>query len=141
MPRSNSLFECIERAIAVAIFAMLAVGFAYSGVATMRLDRQLLSAPPSAGRNASVDANLAVVHMASGEELRAMVAAARWPFTDDVALVTAGSALSKDEVVQLLYSASYLLYPRRVWLATAPGPARHALVVSPANRLSALDLQ
>jgi hypothetical protein len=120
---------------------MLLAGFAYSGVATVRLYRQLLLAPASAGTNASVDANLAIVHISSADELRARVAAARWPVNEDVALVTAESTLSKDEVVQLYFSASYLLYPRRVWLPTASARARHALVVSPSNTLSLLDIQ
>ena len=138
MPRSNLL----QRALALAVLVMLPVGFSYSGLATARLYRQLLLEPTGTGRNASIDANLDAVHVPGDEALRAAVAATRWPMDEDVALVTTDSTLSRDQVVQLYFSASYLLYPRRVWLASAPvGRPRHALVVSPSNRLSFLDLQ
>src|SRR5437773_1745658 len=102
MPQSSQT----QRAIALAILAALPLGFAYSGAATVRLYRELFLAPPASGYNASVDGNLALVNLTSGEQLRAAVADARWPPNDDVVVVVASSNLSNTEVMRFYYSAS-----------------------------------
>jgi hypothetical protein len=132
MPQSS----LTQRAIALAILAALPLGFAYSGAATVRLYRELFLAPPASGYNASVDGNLVLVNLTSGEQLRAAVADARWPPNDDVVVVVASSNLSSTEVMRFYYSASYLLYPRPLWLTSAPRQARHALVVGTSNPFS-----
>ena len=135
MPRA----DFIARAAAVAILVMLPVGFAYSGAATARLYWQLLRGPGTSGRDASIDANMAVVHLSGGEQLRAAVGGTRWPVDEDVVIEADKSALSKEQVVQFYYSAGYLLYPRKVWLAPAPGRAHHAIVIDWLNRLNFVD--
>jgi hypothetical protein len=125
--------DALQRSLAVLSIGLLAAGFLYSGAATFRLYRELFSRPAAAGRNISIDRNLAVVNLSSGEQLRAAVDRAHWPQDEDVVVVDAGSTLSHSELTQFYYSASYLLYPRRVWLSHAPHQPRYVLLVGRSN--------
>lgn len=105
----------LKRSAAVLAAAMLSVGLAYSGIATIRLSRGL-TPPPTATLSASVDAYLAPIHL-DGDALRTAVFEAGWAGDQDILLVVAASAMSPQERLQVYYSASYLLYPARVWLS------------------------
>jgi hypothetical protein len=125
MPRSSR----VQRVAGMATATMLLLGFAYSGAMSVRAYLTVFSEPPVSGTDATVDKNLGVVDLASGDELRAAVTAADWNASEDVVVLASCSPLSRTELTQLYYSASYLLYPRRVWLTSAPPRTRHALVV------------
>jgi hypothetical protein len=86
------------------------------------------------GVSSSIDASFAPARLASAKELQAAVLRARWPLDADVVLVSVDSGLSRQDLYQVYYSASYALYPRRVWLANGPGDiarrnAHHVLLL------------
>jgi hypothetical protein len=123
-----------QRALAATIVAMLVVGFFYSGTATIRFYRATFAQPAGRGSNATIDNGLRVVNL-NGKELRAAIERAGW--LPDAAIVVLGavSSVSAEDLTEVYYSASYLLYPRPVWLASwcdeeaAPAECllRHAL--------------
>jgi hypothetical protein len=113
------------------------VGFCYSGMATVRLSWQLFRKPAASGPDATIDNLISVANVASGQALRDAVNGAGWPVTDDVVVV--GDAANRD-LAQIYQSASYLLYPRRLWLAfdlsAASARARHLIVIGRPSGLS-----
>jgi hypothetical protein len=50
-----------QRGLGALIIAMLAVGFVYSGTATLRFYNELFALPASRGSNATIDENLRLV--------------------------------------------------------------------------------
>lgn len=97
---------------------MLAVGFVYSGIASIGLYRRLLGRPGVAGVSSTVDAYLAPAGVSSAQELQQAVQIAKWSSDSDVVFLAEASALSRQDLYQVYYSTSYALYPRRVWLAS-----------------------
>jgi hypothetical protein len=96
----------------------LCVGFAYSGAATVRLYTEALQKPAVAGPFGTLDAFLKPVNLSTGDPLSAAVRQANWPADADVVVVADRHDLPRQELYQVYYSVSYLLYPRRVWLAS-----------------------
>ena len=101
------------RAVSAALAVMLAAGFVYSGVATLRHLRGVFQVRAATGRSVSIDAYLAPVNLSSGEDLR-RAARCLDPFTDEIVLLADGPALSRQELLQTSYAAGYLLYPHRI---------------------------
>jgi hypothetical protein len=107
-----------QRAIdAVVIVALLVSGFLYSATGTVRFYREVFARPAVGGSNGAIDENLRLVNLASGQRLREATDQAGWPADADVAVLAPVSTVSDDTLTQLYYSFSYLLYPRRLWLA------------------------
>ena len=100
---------------------MLATGFAYSGVATVRQIYGLVRLPAVAGRSATIDAYLAPANLESGEDLRRAVRSLG-PFGEEIVLLADGPALSPHDFQQISYATSYLLYPLRIVLRTGRDP-------------------
>src|SRR5689334_7694958 len=86
------------RAAASIVAIMLAGGFLYSGVASIRLLRELFQRAPSPGRTASVDAYLAPVNLSSSGEFRRAVRCL-WP-SDDAIDVVGEAPLSQLQIQQ-----------------------------------------
>jgi hypothetical protein len=107
----------LRRNVATALAATLVIGFMYSGVAVLRGYRELFRAAQASGPAATIDPYMAPMSLRSGQDLRDAVARAGWGPDEDVALVAEASALSAEDMVQAHFAASYLLFPRRVWLA------------------------
>jgi hypothetical protein len=112
-----------QRAAAVVVAVMLLAGFAYSGVATIRQYVTLFQIPAMTGTAATIDAYVAPVNLRSGEALRAAVRSAGWPLADDIVIVAQISSLSGQDIRQIQFAASYLLYPSPVLLALWCDPA------------------
>ena len=106
-----------QRAVVIAVLLLLLVGFAYSGLATARQYRQIFRSEAVTSREATIDALIAPLQLSSGNDLRDSVLRAGWSVNDDVLILGAASAVSAQELQQIYYSTSYLLYPRHVWLA------------------------
>jgi len=133
---------------AIAILLALPAGFLYSGTATLRSYRAMLEAPPASGRLATIDEALGPASM-SGADLQHDVALAGWGADEDI-VVTGDSSISPQKLMRVYYCASYVLYPRRVWvspvksggprLPTVPHGVRHALVVE-AETIRLVDWQ
>jgi hypothetical protein len=104
------------------ILALLLAGFLYSGRATAIRYYEILQSPPSTGPSATIDSHLKPARVLSGE-LRAAVLRAGWSTGDDILLLASASSLSVQELYQVYYSAGYLLYPSRVWIAAWCDPA------------------
>ena len=107
----------LERCVAISVICLLIVGFLYSGLATVRLGRAWMSLSFGTEPNATIDANLAIAGFSS-DLLRQAVRDEGWAPTDDVVVLASSSDLSASELTQIHFSASYLLFPRRVWAAT-----------------------
>jgi hypothetical protein len=127
---------------AIVILIMLPAGLAYSGVATFRLYRQIFQAPRATGPAVTIDAYVAPLQIESAAEIRAAVERAGWVSDADVSLVAdVSSALSAQEIGQVHFAMSYLLYPRRIWLrspsdaleAVSHRGTRHVLLIGHSN--------
>lgn len=114
----------IQRAVALAIVLMLLIGFANSTFATIAAYRILFQKPVASGRAATIDADVARL-LVVGEDIRDAVKRAGWA-DDDVVLLMAASAIHSENewfVHRIFPAASYLLYPRPVWLEKWCDPA------------------
>ena len=126
---------------APAILVILLLGFAYSGLATLRLFRELFAAPPVSGPTSTIDAYIVPLGLASGDRLREAVHRAEWESDAEVAFVVDPSVVSAEQRSQLYMAASYLLYPARVLLKSpdkvlatpSHGRARRVIVVGYSN--------
>jgi len=118
----------------------LAAGFVYSGIASMRLYAGLFARPASTGAAASIDEQVASLKL-SAAEIRAAVQRAAWPADADVSLTVGqrdgGGALN---ATQLHYALSYLLYPKRIWLTSAPPATRHGIVIGSPDHVSHTEI-
>jgi len=112
--------------VAAGLPLLLCAGFAYSGLATVRLYTEVLQKPVVAGPFGTLDAFLKPVNLSRGDPLSAAVQHANWPADADVVVVADGHELPRQELYQVYYSISYLLYPRRVWLASPCDASRTA---------------
>jgi hypothetical protein len=99
------------------IIAMLVAGFLYSATATVRFYRGVFALPAARGSNATIDDSLQVVNLMNGEQLREATGRAGWPSDADIVVLGPVSSVSVTDLTRVYYSASYLLYPRRIWLA------------------------
>jgi len=107
----------------------MVVGFAYSAIASMQLYGQVFSRPPATGQAASIDDHVASLHLTSAQ-IRDAVERAGWLPDADVALIFNPPHRPGDEDRSgIHFGLSYLLYPRRIWLRSAPASTRHAIVI------------
>ncbi len=107
-----------QRAVdAVVIVTLLVSGFLYSAGATVVFYRGLFAKAVVGGSNATIDKNLQLVNLANGQQLREATDQAGWPADVDVTVLAPVSGVSGDDLARLYYSFSYVLYPRRLWLA------------------------
>jgi hypothetical protein len=117
------------RGLVAAGWLVLCAGFLYSGFATLRLYGQVLQESVVTGPFGTIDGFLKPVNLSSGSQLRLAVERAGWPSDADVVLRAPDEVLSRQDLYQVYYSTSYLLYPRRVWLdspSASDGPTgRH----------------
>jgi hypothetical protein len=126
---------------ALAIVVMLLFGFARSGLATARLYRELFDTPPVRGPEATIDAYLRPLTLASGDELRRAVKRAHWGDKADVSIVVEAAIFSARERSQLHLAASYALYPASVFLRSpedvmavrSAGKTQRVIVAGPSN--------
>jgi hypothetical protein len=121
------------RAASVALAVMLAAGFVYSGIATLRQVRLVFQAPRVAGRSASIDAYLAPMNLSSGEDLR-RAARCLGPISEEIVLLADGPTLSRDDLRQISYAAGYLLYPRRVAITGSDPMTKNVIRLSLVER-------
>jgi hypothetical protein len=104
--------------VATGLPLLLCVGSAYSGAATVRLYTEALQKPAVAGPFGTLNAFLKPVNLSTGEPLSVAVQHANWPADAEVLVLAEEHDLSRQELYQVYYSISYVLYPRRVWLAS-----------------------
>jgi hypothetical protein len=131
-------------ALTLAIMVMLSLGFARSGLATVRLYRDLFAAPAVSGPTATIDSYLIPLDLASGDQLRQAVKRANWEVNAEMSLVVDVSSLSPTQRSQVYLAASYLLYPARVSLRSSAdvlatpsaGISRRIIVAGPSNPFS-----
>lgn len=129
------------RPLPKAIALLLLVGFVYSGVATGREYRTVMSGPSTGGPAGSVDLYFRPAALASSQELREAIDGAGWKDCPEISLVVDMSVFSVSERDQLSFATSYLLYPSRVHLksteeiaaAEARGEAPRVIVVGRSN--------
>jgi hypothetical protein len=117
----------LQGRVALAILTVLLVGFANSTVETFSAYRRIFQRPGVSGRSATIDALIAPA-CAAAEDLRQAVERAGWAPGDTVVFLAAASAIGASVIrddVFLRYStaASYLLYPRPLWVARWCDPA------------------
>jgi hypothetical protein len=112
MPPSSAAY----RASATAIVAMLAAGCLYAACATVRFYGGVFALPAARGANAAIDESLQPVGL-DARQLRDGVGRAGWPADSDIVVLGAVSGVPVNDLTQAYYSASYLLYPRRLWMA------------------------
>ena len=110
---SRGVFGTVTRII----LALLIAGFAYSGRATAIRYYELHQSPASIEPSATIDSYLKPARVSSGQALRDAVRRAGWSRQEDILLLASASSLSRQELYQVYYSAGYLLYPARVWIA------------------------
>ena len=123
----NKLSGQLQGGVALAIVMVLLVGFADSTVETIGAYRKIFQRPVVSGRSAMIDAFVAPA-FAAAEDLRQAVERAGWAPGDSVVFLAAASAIGPSVIGDyafLRYStaASYLLYPRPVWVAFWCDPA------------------
>ena len=99
------------------VLAALVVGFLYAGRATAIRYLEIFREPVASQPSASIDVHLEPARIASAEDLRREIAEAGWTSGEDVLVLAAASAMTREDLYQVYYSAGYLLYPSRVWLA------------------------
>lgn len=104
-----------HRAVATAIVIMLAGGSLYSTAATVRFYQGVFVRSAVGGSDATIADNLRPVNLANGQQLRDAAERAGWPAGADIVVLAPVSKVSEEELAQLYYSVSYLLYPRPVW--------------------------
>jgi len=104
-----------DQRLARALVAALAVGFVYSEAATLRLSKEWWMNALPAKPDATIDQTLAITGIAHAADLRRAVAEAGWGPHEDVLVLGATSHVSPNDLTQIRFSASYLLYPRSVW--------------------------
>ena len=105
----------VDRLLSRVIVVMLVVGFVYSGAATLRLSKEWWSKALPAEPDATIDETLSITGIRTGAELRQAVTKAGWGPHDEVLVLGATSRVSANDLTQIRFSASYLLYPRAVW--------------------------
>lgn len=99
------------------ILAALLAGFVYAGRATAIRCYEILKDPVAPEPAASIDLYLELADVDGAQALRRRVIEAGWMPNDDVLVLAAASAISRQDLYQLYYSTGYVLYPSRVWLA------------------------
>ncbi len=113
--------------------AMLAAGFVYSGVATVRGARDLFRVPAVSGDSFSIDAYLAPANLSSGAELR-RAARCLGPISGEIVLLADVPALSPHDLQQISYAAGYLLYPYRVRVTETDPMTKNVIRLSSVQR-------
>ena len=119
-----------RRAAARCLLAAFAAGFVYSGVASAQLYARLFGQPAARGPLASIEEQVAPLKV-SPAEITAAVRRAAWPDDADVALTIERDSAGGLNPTQLHYALSYLLYPKRIWLAPPPSAMRYGIVIGP----------
>lgn len=98
--------------------ALLCAGFVYHGLASVRLYARFFARPRAITGSSAADEYLAPAHVSDGRALREALREAGSRASDDVA-VLADPGISRQDIYQVYYAASYALYPQRVWLASS----------------------
>jgi hypothetical protein len=120
-----------RKAAARCLLVAFAAGFVYSGSASARLYARLFDRPAARGPLASIDEQVAPLKV-SPAEIRAAVRRAAWPDDADVSLtIDARGADGGLSATQLHYALSYVLFPKRIWLAPSPRATRYGIVIGP----------
>jgi hypothetical protein len=95
---------------------IMASGFAYAARATALAYAAMIASPFVAHDSSSIDTFLRPARITSSQ-LRRGVTAAGWRSSDEVFVLPANGAMSREDVYQVYYSAGYVLYPMKVRLA------------------------
>jgi hypothetical protein len=105
-----------ERLLVAGAALLLVAGLLRSGAGLAYYYAIMLQTPFVLSPTATTDELVKSVGLPAADALVTGVAIAGWSPEDDVVVVAAVSAVSAQEAVQFHYVASYLLYPRRIWL-------------------------
>ena len=97
--------------------AMLVAGFVYAGRATFVRYAEIFQDPVDARPSASIDIHLKPTGIAGADHFRHAIGEAGWTSEEDVLVLAAASAITRQDLYQFYYSAGYLMHPARVWLA------------------------
>lgn len=108
------------------ILAALVAGFLYAGRATAVRYYEIFREPAAGQPSASIDIHLEPAGLAGADDLRRAVAEAGWGPGEDILVLAASSAITRQDLYQLYYSTGYLLYPSRAWLAAWCDPEASA---------------
>lgn len=99
------------------VMAMLLAGFVYAGRATAVRYAEIFQNPVDARPSASIDVHLEPTGISGADQFRQEIAEAGWTTEEDVLVLAAASAITRQDLYQFYYAAGYLLHPARVWLA------------------------
>lgn len=119
-----------EKFLAVGAGLLLVAGLLRGGVGVAYYYAIMFQTPLALSPTATTDELVKSVGLPAADVLVSGIANAGWPPASDVAVVAPVSAVSAHEAVQFHYVASYLLYPRRIWLIRWCDPAASAVTCS-----------
>lgn len=107
----------VQRAVTKLIAALLLAGFVYAGRATAVRYVEIFQNPVDARPSASIDVHLEPTGIDGADQFRHEIAEAGWTTGEDVLVLAAASAITRQDLYQFYYAAGYLMHPARVWLA------------------------
>ena len=99
------------------VTAMLLAGFVYAGRATAVRYAEIFRDPVHPDPSASIDIHLKPTGIVGADHFRQAIDEAGWTSGEDVLVLAAASAITRQDLYQFYYSVGYLLHPARVWLA------------------------
>ena len=109
----------MSRRVYLVITVVMASGFLYAARATATSYVAIVTSPFAADDSSSIDTFLRPAHINSAQ-LRGGVQTAGWRQAEEIVVLAADEAMSREEVYQVYYSAGYLLYPVKVRLSANP---------------------
>ena len=115
-PRRAQPRSRFERVVAGSAAVLLLAGLLRTGAGLARQYIQLFTHLGAVSATATTDQLVRPVGLYDGNVLVTGVASAGWPSADEVTVVAPVSAFTAADAAQFQRVASYLLYPRRVWL-------------------------